>query len=168
VVRPSQTLFWDTSFVSHLQRRMRDPLRYEHWDVETVGRLEAAPLAISVVTIAETRVGYRLAGWGPARIESAERDLRRYLSIPVGCAYANVWARLRAAARTDGIGLSDNDLSIVPCGGVGQRRKDAGKRGEASALQCVTRAERPRTPRGAPTPPQVSPCGRRRPGRRWA
>jgi hypothetical protein len=31
------------------------------------------------------------------------------------------------AARTDGIALSDNNLWIAPCGGVGQPRKDAGK-----------------------------------------
>ena len=105
-MRPSQTLICDMSFV---------------------GRLEAAPLAISVVTIAETRVGYRFAGWGAARIESAERDLRRYISIPVGCAYRTSGLGLRAAARTDGIALSDNDLWIAPCGGVGQPRKDAGK-----------------------------------------
>jgi predicted nucleic acid-binding protein len=120
-VPPSETLICDTSFVSHLRRRVRSPKRYEHWDIATVGRVEAASLAISVVTIAETRFGYRLAGWGPSKVESTEQELRRYDPIPVERRYASEWARLRTAARTGGIALSENDLWIAATASVGER-----------------------------------------------
>lgn len=108
-----ETLICDTSFVGHLRRRVRVPARYEHWDIATIDRVEAASLAISVVTIAETRAGYRLAGWGGSRIESTEQELRRYHPIPVGRRYASEWARLRSAAWTGGVAISDNDLWIA-------------------------------------------------------
>jgi predicted nucleic acid-binding protein len=114
-------LICDTSFVSHVRRRVRVPTRYEHWNVATVGRVEAASLAISVVTIAETRFGYRLAGWGSSRIESTEQELRRYSPIPVTRRYASEWARLRSAARSRGIAISDNDLWIAATASVGER-----------------------------------------------
>jgi predicted nucleic acid-binding protein len=78
-------------------------------------------LAISVVTIAETRFGYRLAGWGPSKIESTEQELRRFHPIPVGWRYASEWARLRTAARTAGIAISDNDLWVAATASVGER-----------------------------------------------
>jgi predicted nucleic acid-binding protein len=112
-VPPSEAMVCDTSFLSHLRRRVRAPSRYEHWDSATIGRIEAASLSISVVTIAETRFGYRLAGWGDSRIESTEQELRRYHSIPVGRRYASEWARLRTAARVGGIAIGDNDLWIA-------------------------------------------------------
>lgn len=117
----SENLICDTSFVSHLRRRVRTPTRYEQWDIETVARVEAASLAISVVTIAETRYGYRVAGWGGARIEITERELRRYSSIPVERRCAGEWARLRTAARARGIALSENDLWIAASASVGER-----------------------------------------------
>lgn len=110
---PSETLICDTSLVSHMGRRLRVPERYEHWDIATVGRVEAGLLAISVVTVAETRYGYRLAGWGTSKIERTEQYLRRFHPIPVGWGYASEWARLRTAAQTGGIAISDNDLWVA-------------------------------------------------------
>lgn len=109
----SETLICDTSFVSHMWRRLRAPARYEHWDAKTIDRVETAILSISVVTIAETRAGYLRAHWGGTMIEAAEQRLQRFHPIPVRRRYANEWARLRAAARTAGIAISDNDLWIA-------------------------------------------------------
>jgi predicted nucleic acid-binding protein len=108
-----ETLICDTSFVSHLWRRSQTPARYEHWETATVDRVEASFLAISVVTIAETRAGYLLANWGRSRIESVEQDLQRFYSIPIRRRYVLEWARLRVAARTSGIAIGDNDLWIA-------------------------------------------------------
>lgn len=108
-----ETLICDTSFVNHFWRRSQAPARYEHWEVATVDRVEAARLAISVVTVAETRAGYLLANWGSSRIAGAEEHLRRFSPIPVGHRYANEWARLRTRARKRGIAISENDLWIA-------------------------------------------------------
>jgi predicted nucleic acid-binding protein len=108
-----ETLICDTSFVWHLWRRSRKPARYEHWEPATVDRVEAAFLAISVVTVAETRAGYLQANWGSSRIKEIDENLRRYFPVPVRRRYAGEWARLRAASRTSGIAISDNDLWIA-------------------------------------------------------
>jgi predicted nucleic acid-binding protein len=112
-VPPSETLICDTSSVSHMRRRLRGPTGYVHWDTATIDRVETAQLAISVVTVAETRAGYRLANWGPSKVESTERELRRFHPVPVRHQYAGDWARLRVAARTGGISISDIDLWIA-------------------------------------------------------
>ncbi|MBS1860754.1 MAG: PIN domain-containing protein [Actinobacteria bacterium] len=109
----SETLICDTSFFSHMWRRLRTPARYEHWDAETIDRIETAILSISVVTIAETRAGYLRANWGSSMIEAAERHLRCFHPIPVRRRYVGEWARLRDAARSAGIAISDNDLWIA-------------------------------------------------------
>jgi predicted nucleic acid-binding protein len=108
-----ETMICDTSFVGHLRRRVRTPGRYGHWDVATIDRVESASLAISVVTIAETRSGYRLAQWGTTRIEATERELRRYVPLPVRRRDANERARLRIAAQARGVAISDNDLWVA-------------------------------------------------------
>jgi predicted nucleic acid-binding protein len=106
-------LICDTSFVSHLRRRVRNPGRYEHWDTGTVDRIEAAFLTISIVTIAEARAGYLNKNWGPATVRKVEENLRRFHPIPVRRRYVDEWARLKTAARKSGIALSDNDLWIA-------------------------------------------------------
>jgi predicted nucleic acid-binding protein len=118
---PTETLICDTSFVWHLWRRARKPERYEHWDSFAVDRVKAASLTISVVTVAETRAGYRLAKWGRSKIDGTERELRRFQAIPVTRRYIGEWARLRAAARTSGIAISDNDLWIAATAGTHER-----------------------------------------------
>jgi predicted nucleic acid-binding protein len=116
-----ETLICDTSFVGHLRRRVRTPARYEHWDSATIDRVERASLAISVVTIAETRAGYRLADWGAKRIENTERELRRFFPIPIRLHDADEWARLRIAAQTGGVAISDNDLWVAA---IASRREE--------------------------------------------
>jgi predicted nucleic acid-binding protein len=120
-------LICDTSFVGHVARRELRPCPYEAWNEATLRRIEAASLSVSVVTIAETRSGFLNAGWGLSRLATAERQLKRYRWLPVRRDDVNEWARLRVAARARGIAISDNDLWIAACGGVGQPRKDAGK-----------------------------------------
>lgn len=118
---PSETLICDTSFVWQAWRRIRRPARFEHWDEEVIDRIEAAPLAISVVTIAETRAGYLSANWGRPMIEATEQRLRRFHPIPVKRCHTDEWARLRSLARAGGIAISDNDLWIAATASVGER-----------------------------------------------
>jgi predicted nucleic acid-binding protein len=118
VARPSETLVCDTSFVSHARRQSEVPQRYRHWDPFVVGRVDAALLAISVVTVAEVRAGYRGGGWGARRIAEAEQLLADYRRIRIDGSYLDEWARLRVAARAQGIAISDNDLWIAATASV--------------------------------------------------
>jgi predicted nucleic acid-binding protein len=114
----SETLICDTSFIGHLRGRLQAPERYAHWDAAAVDRVEAAALAISVVTIAEVRAGYRHVGWGGRRVVEAERSLAAYLPIFIDDPHLNEWARLSAAARARGVAISDNDLWIAATASV--------------------------------------------------
>jgi predicted nucleic acid-binding protein len=121
--QPSQTrqkIFCDSSFVGHLLRREKQPERYEHWDDAILASIEAASLAISIVTIAEIRAGYLNAGWGRPRVTRGELALARYLPILIDDPHLDEWARLRTAARTRGVALSDNDLWIAATASVRQ------------------------------------------------
>jgi predicted nucleic acid-binding protein len=121
--RPSQTrqkIFCDSSFVGHLLRREEQPKRYEHWDDETLATIEAASLAISVVTIAESRAGYLKGGWGRGKVTRQELALARYLPITIDSPHLNEWARLSAAARARGVAIGDNDLWIAATASVRQ------------------------------------------------
>jgi predicted nucleic acid-binding protein len=55
----AERILCDTSFVGWSAKRATDPGRFAHWPVPVVERVERAILAISVVTLAETRYGYR-------------------------------------------------------------------------------------------------------------
>jgi predicted nucleic acid-binding protein len=119
--RPSQTrqtLFCDSSFVGHLARRDDKPERYEHWDEAILTRVESASLAISIVTIAESRAGYAKAGWGNRRIAKDELALATYWPILIDNQYLDEWARLSVAARSRGVAVSDNDLWIAATASV--------------------------------------------------
>jgi predicted nucleic acid-binding protein len=119
--QPSQTrqkIFCDSSVVGHLLRREKQPERYEHWDDAILASIEAASSAISIVTIAEIRAGYLNAGWGRLRVTRGELALARYLPILIDDPHLDEWARLRTAARTRGVALSDNDLWIAATASV--------------------------------------------------
>ena len=75
--------------------------------------LDAAILAISVITLAEARYGYRNAGWGASRIEREERRLAGFLQIPLDLTIIDEWARLKVVSRQNGWNLADNDLWIA-------------------------------------------------------
>jgi predicted nucleic acid-binding protein len=113
VARPSETLICDTSFVSHLWRRLRTPARYEHWDRATVDRVEKALLAINVVTIAELQAGRARDRWGRRKVAQAERSLAAFQSVRIDDPHLKEWARLRVAAWEQGIAITDNDLWIA-------------------------------------------------------
>jgi predicted nucleic acid-binding protein len=108
-----ETLICDTSVVGHLLRRRLDPGRFAHWDQGAVDRIEAALLAVSIVTIAELRAGYIGAGWSSRKVADAERKVAEFVPVLIDDPQLNEWARLWAAARARGIALSDNELWVA-------------------------------------------------------
>jgi predicted nucleic acid-binding protein len=118
VARPTEILICDTSFVSHESRRLQAPGRYRQWEAAVVRRVEGARLAISVVTIAEVRSGQLRDGWGRSRITRSERALARFLPLTIDDPHLHEWARLRNAARSRGVAISDNDLWIAATASV--------------------------------------------------
>jgi predicted nucleic acid-binding protein len=110
---PAERLLCDTSFVAASAKRSARPDQFAHWPGETVERLDAAILAISVITLAEARYGYRNAGWGASRIEREERRLAGFLQIPLDLTIIDEWARLKLVSRQNGWNLADNDLWIA-------------------------------------------------------
>lgn len=111
--RPPERLVCDTSFVAASAKRSAQPERFAHWPSETVARIDAAILAISVITLAEARFGYLHAGWGPARIEREEHRLAGFLQLPLDLTIIDEWARLKVLSRQTGWNLADNDLWIA-------------------------------------------------------
>jgi len=89
------------------------PERYAAWPTGLLARIEAAILAISVVTLAEARYGYLKAGWGPGRIRHEERRLASLLHVPLDATVLDEWARLRVVSRRHGWNVGDNDLWIA-------------------------------------------------------
>ena len=55
---PPERLICDTSFVGASAKRSAQPDRFLHWPKQTLDRIDAAILAISVITLAEARYGY--------------------------------------------------------------------------------------------------------------
>jgi predicted nucleic acid-binding protein len=110
--RPERVLC-DTSFVAASAKRSARPDQFAHWPTDIVGRVDAAILAISVITLAEARYGYLNAGWGASRIEREERRLAGFLQIPFDLTIIDEWARLKVLSRQNGWNLADNDLWIA-------------------------------------------------------
>jgi predicted nucleic acid-binding protein len=108
-----ETLICDTSFVAHFSRLKECPDRYEHWSADVIGRIRAALLTVSIVTIAELRAGYAGAGWGSRRVAKAELEVADFVPLMIDDPHLNEWARLWVAARSRGAALSDNDLWIA-------------------------------------------------------
>jgi predicted nucleic acid-binding protein len=108
-----ERLLCDTSFVAHVGIRRVKPERYEHWNAQVVARIDAAVLAISVITLGEARFGYRNSGWGRARIAEEERRLSSFLQIPLDFPDLEEWGRLKDLAKRGGNSISDNDLWIA-------------------------------------------------------
>lgn len=108
-----ERLLCDTSFVGHAGARRSKPERYQHWDAQALKRIDNSILAISVVTLAEARFGYRKAAWGERRIADEERRLGSFLHIPLDYPDLDEWARLRHVSERRGLTISDNDLWIA-------------------------------------------------------
>lgn len=105
-----ETILCDTSFVSATQSGRALPTQ---WQTGVAARLNQAILAISVITLAELRDGYIYAGWGEARRQRAEQLISGYLLIPMDMAIVNRFAETRAACRTSGVAVPDNDIWIA-------------------------------------------------------
>lgn len=110
---PPERILCDTSFVAASAKRSARPDQFAHRLSETVDRLDAAILAISVITLAEARYGYLNAAWGASRIAREERRLAGFLQIPLDLLIIDEWARLKVLSRRNGWNLADNDLWIA-------------------------------------------------------
>lgn len=104
-----ETILCDTSFVSVVESS--GPL--VSWPPDKRTRLDSAVLAINVVTLAELRDGHIYAGWGAKRRARAEQLIGSYLLVPLDVATVNECARLRAACRSGGVTVPDNDIWIA-------------------------------------------------------
>lgn len=118
MARSRELLIADTSFVGHQRRAATSPELAGRWPEDVVRRIEAAVLAISVVTIAEERFGHRVARWGDRRRAHAEQWLERFMHLPISRPVAEVWAWLKAAGARRGRAFAANDLWIAATGYV--------------------------------------------------
>jgi predicted nucleic acid-binding protein len=112
----SETILCDTSFVSVVQSASRDPRSasgVEAWPATVKARLNAAILAISVITLGELRAGQIYANWGAARRAAAEALVATYLLVGLDMATVDCWAKLDATCRRTGIAAPDNDVWIA-------------------------------------------------------
>ena len=110
---PRETLIFDSSVVGRVGRQGRGLSLGARLAGEDVARFEAASWAISIVTIAEARAGYRIAEWGSRRVTNAELLLGLFVPLTIDDGDIEEWSRLMAAAGAKGIKLSDNDLWIA-------------------------------------------------------
>lgn len=111
-----ELLIADTSFVGHQRRAASTPQFAEVWPEDVVRRIDAAVLAISVVTIAEERFGHRVARWGERRRAYAESWLSQFMQLPVTRRVAEAWAWLKTAGLRRGRPFAANDLWIAATG----------------------------------------------------
>jgi predicted nucleic acid-binding protein len=97
-----------------LARAERRPDAIDHWQPEAVDRIARAQLTISVITVAEIRMGMVKAGWGARSKADAENRLRAYTWIPLDNEIVDRWAELQAAALLQGAtGPNHNDIWIA-------------------------------------------------------
>lgn len=106
---PPERLLCDTSFVGASARRQD----IAAWPLVAARRVNAAILAISVITLAEARYGYLIAHWGGTRIAREERRMASFLQIPLDSMVIDEWARLRAMSKQNGWNVGENDLWIA-------------------------------------------------------
>jgi predicted nucleic acid-binding protein len=112
----AETILCDTSFVSIVQSagdNTRSARSMKSWPAATRARLNAAILAISVITLAELRDGHIYGKWGEARRARAEGLIGSYLLIPLDMAIVDCCAELRATCRREGVTVPDNDIWIA-------------------------------------------------------
>lgn len=71
--------------------------------------LEGRPAIISSVTVAEIEFGAAVAGWGPARLQRLDTELRRAEVVWPGPGLAHSYVKLRAWCVHNGHGLGQKD-----------------------------------------------------------
>lgn len=109
----AEWLLCDTSFVGLSARHAAAPERFAHWPAATLQRIDRAILAISVITLAEARFGYRNANWGQPRIAREEQRLAGFAQVPLDASTLDEWARLKDLSKRNAWNVSDNDLWIA-------------------------------------------------------
>jgi predicted nucleic acid-binding protein len=111
----AETILCDTSFVSVTQSAThpRSARSMSAWPAATTTRLNAAILAISVITLAELRAGHIYGNWSAARRARAEALIGSYLLAPLDMAIVDCCADLRATCRQRGVVVPDNDIWIA-------------------------------------------------------
>lgn len=83
------------------------------WPAEIVGRLRAAALGLSVITIAEIEFGRRNDGWSRRRWLEADLALDEHPRLAIGERTAETCAWMKHAERRRGRAFSENDLWIA-------------------------------------------------------
>ncbi|MHB1859926.1 MAG: type II toxin-antitoxin system VapC family toxin [Solirubrobacteraceae bacterium] len=139
----AEYMLCDTSFVGWSARLAHNPDVVSGWPRATTDRIERAILAISVITLAETRFGFRNARWGATRIEREERRLAGFLQVPLDMKIVDEWARLKHASVRSGWNVGDNTGRARRLGGAGRRggRWPADRRARRGASRLVRVAE---------------------------
>jgi predicted nucleic acid-binding protein len=107
-----EVILCDTTFVSLQERSGAKPETIAHWPKETLERLDAAILALSVISLAELRAGRIYGEWGDARAERQEARIAAFLLVPLDESILNVYAQLHAW-NLKGRGIKHNDLWIA-------------------------------------------------------
>jgi predicted nucleic acid-binding protein len=79
----SEVILCDSSFVSVQERASRDPAAVAHWPRDTVARLNAGVLAISIFALAELRAGRVHGRWQQKRCDAQEARLAAFLTVPL-------------------------------------------------------------------------------------
>jgi predicted nucleic acid-binding protein len=108
-----ETILCDTSFVSVVQSAEQHGGMAATWADADRARLDAAVLAISVIALAELRDGHIYGGWGESRRRRAEQRIATYLLVPLDMTIVDRCAELRAACRSSGVTVPDNDIWIA-------------------------------------------------------
>jgi len=108
-----ETILCDTSFVSVVQSAGSRHDVIGAWPATVTKRLNAAILAISVITIAELRSGHLQGGWGASRRARAQSYISTYVHVPLDMPVIDCFAEIRAALVARGVNLPHNDIWIA-------------------------------------------------------
>jgi predicted nucleic acid-binding protein len=98
-----EILLCDTSYVSQIMKAARRPETTDHWPADVVARIDRALLTVSVITVAEMRMGMIKAGWGDRARSEAEHRLVAYTWIPLDLEIIDTWAELTAGGSEAGL-----------------------------------------------------------------
>lgn len=113
VKRERERLLLDTSFVSVWSGPVATPRTRTVMAGGLAARVDAAGLAVSVVTVAELRAGRVRARWGERRQKQADWRLQRCAQFGIDRRVAEHWAVLKASGAQRGLTFGDNDLWIA-------------------------------------------------------
>lgn len=98
----------DTNIVSYLMKGGAIAQAY-------LPHVQGKLLAISFITVGEMYFGAEKAGWGQARRNKLETELRNFVVIPYDHEIARCYGRLLAQRQRDGVPIAPNDAWIAAC-----------------------------------------------------